>query len=53
MYILKRVRDRTETFGTPSCIILVVEISPFTETLNFLVKKKANKLDKTGRKYQF
>jgi hypothetical protein len=31
---------RTEPFGTPACITLVVDISSSTETLNFLCERK-------------
>jgi hypothetical protein len=40
MYILKSVGDRTEPCGTPACITLGVDISPSTETLNFICERK-------------
>jgi hypothetical protein len=40
MYILNSVRYRTDTCGTPACINLGVDISPSTETKNFLLEKK-------------
>jgi hypothetical protein len=39
-YILYRVGDRTEPYGTPACISLGVDILPSTETLNFLYERK-------------
>jgi hypothetical protein len=38
--ILKRVGDRNEPCGTSACITLGVDISPSTETLNFLRQRK-------------
>jgi adenine-specific DNA methylase len=40
IYILYRVGDRTEPCGTPAYISLGVDISPSTETLNFLFERK-------------
>jgi hypothetical protein len=40
IYILKRVGGKTEPCGTPTCITLGVDISPSTETLNFLCERK-------------
>jgi hypothetical protein len=34
------VRDRTEPCGTLACISLCIDISPSTETLNFLIERK-------------
>jgi hypothetical protein len=39
MYKLYSVADRTEPCGTPAFISLRVDISPFTETLNFLCER--------------
>jgi hypothetical protein len=39
MYKLYRVGDRTEPCGTPAYIDLGVDISPSTETLNFLCER--------------
>jgi hypothetical protein len=39
MYKLYRVGDRTEPCGTPACMYLGVDISPFTETQNFLCER--------------
>jgi hypothetical protein len=36
---LYNVGDRTEPCGTPACISLGVDISPSTETLNFLCER--------------
>jgi hypothetical protein len=36
---LKRIGDKTELCGTPACITLGVDISPYTETLNFLCER--------------
>jgi hypothetical protein len=38
--MLYKVGDRTEPCGTPACISLAVDISPSTETLNFLCERK-------------
>jgi hypothetical protein len=40
MHMLERVGERTEPCGTPACITLGVDISPSTETLNFLCDRK-------------
>jgi hypothetical protein len=40
MYRLKRVGEGTEPCGTPTCITLGVDISPSTETLNFIFDRK-------------
>jgi hypothetical protein len=40
IYILYRLGDRTETCGSRACISLGVDISPSTETLNFLFERK-------------
>jgi hypothetical protein len=54
MCVLYIVGDRTEPRSTPACISYGIDILPSIETLNFLCKKKgANKLDQTGRKFQF
>jgi hypothetical protein len=39
MYKLYSVGDRTEPCGTPACMYLGVDISPSTETLNFLCER--------------
>jgi hypothetical protein len=39
MYKLYRVRDRTKPCGTLACMYLGVDISPSTETLNFLYER--------------
>jgi hypothetical protein len=43
---IENSKDKTEPCGTPACITLGVDISPSTETLNFLCEKRANKLIK-------
>jgi hypothetical protein len=43
MYKLNSVGDRTEPCGTPAYISLGVDISPSTETLNFLCERKEPK----------
>jgi hypothetical protein len=40
IYILNRVGDKIEHFGTPACISLGVDISPSTETLNLHCERK-------------
>jgi hypothetical protein len=46
MYKLQSVGGWTEPCGTPAFIFLGVDISPSTETLNFLFEKKlTNKLN--------
>jgi hypothetical protein len=42
-FILKSVGDKTEPCGTPDRITLGVDISPSTETLNFLCERKEPK----------
>jgi hypothetical protein len=39
MYKMYSVGDRTEPCGTPACMYLSVDISPSTETLNFLSER--------------
>jgi hypothetical protein len=40
MYKLYTVGDRTEPCSTPTCIVLIVDISPSTDTLNFHCERK-------------
>jgi hypothetical protein len=40
IYILNSVGDRTEPYGTPAFVILIVDMSPSTETENFLFERK-------------
>jgi hypothetical protein len=39
MYKLYKVGDMTEPYGTPACMYLGVDISPSTETRNFLCER--------------
>ena len=39
MYKLYNIGDRTEPWGTPAFISLGVDVSPSTETLNFLLER--------------
>jgi hypothetical protein len=41
VYILYYVGERTEPCGTPACISLGTDISPSTETFNFLWEKNS------------